>query len=137
MNVISKIAVATALIGMAGLADHGTLRAEEAPALVTLKPMVGAAAAVEHQQFLLNARVGTKQTLSYFLNDNGLCKVTVMVADAFNGEDVPDTPAVRFEVAIDAGDTARMDTAEGKSLEFTCEGRAEQLIVKAGTQKST
>lgn len=65
-------------------------------------------------------------TAGYFQNADGLCKLTVMVADAFNGVDIPNSSTVRFEVAIDAGGTARMDTAEGKSLPATRPGNARQ-----------
>ena len=57
--------------------------------MITLKPMSGARASGADQKFLLNTIVGKKQAISYFQNENGLCKVTVMVADVFNGVDVP------------------------------------------------
>ena len=75
-------------------------------------------------------------TAGYFQNADGLCKLTVMVADAFNGVDVPNSSTVRFEVAIHAGGTARLDTAEGKSLEFTCQLRAQEMRVRPGNQAS-
>jgi hypothetical protein len=131
MNYISKIIAATVLTGVFALAGHGELQAAEASSLMTLKPMTGPGVGGS-QQFLLNYKVGTKQTVSYFQNENGACKLTVMVAEAFNGVDVPNSTTVRFEVAIDAGRTARMDTAEGKSLEFACQGRAEEMRVKTG-----
>jgi hypothetical protein len=97
---------------------------------MTLKPMSGVG--VSGQQFLLNLRVGTKQAISYFQNMNGRCNLTIMVADAYDGQDVPNSSTVRFEVAIDSGRTARMDTAEGKSLEFACQPQAREMNVKPG-----
>ena len=133
MNHISKIIVATSLTGMFALANHGVLHAAEAPLFITLKPITGTGVGGS-QQILLNFKVGTKQTVSYFQNENDACKLTVMVAEAFNGVEVPNSTTVRFEVALDAGRTARMDTAEGKSLEFACQGHAEEMRVKTRDQ---
>jgi hypothetical protein len=86
---------------------------------------------------LLNEIVGKKQAIGYFLNENGLCRVTVMVGDAFNGVDASDAAAVRFQVALGVGARARMDTAEGNSLEFACREHAQILTVTTGTRPQT
>lgn len=137
MSRINTLAVTAALLLVSAFADTVTLRAEDSPPMITLKPMSGPGASSADQKFLLNTIVGKKQAISYFLNENGLCKLTVMVADAFNGVDVPDSATVRFEVALGVGGRARMDTAEGKSLEFACQKRAEELTVRAGSQPQT
>jgi hypothetical protein len=134
MNVTSKFAIVAALFGIVCVAGQGTLRAEEASALVTLKPMSGPGASARGQQSLLNATVGKKRAVSYFLNENGLCRVTVMVGEAFNGVDVPVSTTVRFEVVIGVGESACMDTADGKLLEFACQAHAEELTVRSGSQ---
>ena len=134
MNAINKFAIVPALFVVAGLAQQSKLHAEDASAMIKLKPMSGPGASGRDKPFLLNTRLGTKQAVSYFLNEDGLCRVTLMVVEAFNGEDVPLSTTVRFEVAIGVGETARIDTAEGKSLEFGCEAHAEELTVKTGKQ---
>ena len=70
--------------------------------------------------------LGAKQVMGYFNNENGQCKVTIMVADAFDDAMVADS-AVRFEVALEAGAKALMDTAAGRSLEFTCGEGAREI----------
>jgi hypothetical protein len=130
MHYLNKIVAATALTGMLAFCSYGAL-GTEATTLVTLKPMAGRGVGGS-KHFLLDYKIGGKQTISYFQNDNGVCKLTVMVAEAFDGEQVPDSTTVRFEVGIDAGRTARVDTAEGKSLEFACQERAEEMLVKPG-----
>jgi hypothetical protein len=134
MNTIRKFAIAAALLAVAGLANQPMPHAEEAHAVVTLKPMSGPGASGKNQPFLLDTKVGTKQAVSYFFNEDGLCRLTVMVAEAFNGEDVPLSTTVRFDVAIGDGERARMDTAEGKSLEFACQAHAQELVVRAEVQ---
>jgi len=134
MNAISKFTLAAALLAVAGLAHQSRPRAEEAPAMITLKPMSAPGASGRNQPFLLDTKFGTKQAVSYFFSEDGRCLVTVMVAEAFNGEDVPVSTTVRFEVAIGDGERARLDTAEGKSLEFACQAHAHELAVTAREQ---
>jgi hypothetical protein len=103
-----------------GLGLSASVAAADGSSALTMKPKHG-----------ISFDVGTKHVIGYFLNDNNLCNLTLMVAEAFNGDDVPSETAARFEVAIDAGKTARLDTAEGKSLEFACMADAQAMSVKA------
>lgn len=137
MSRINTLTIAAALLCVSAFADTVALRAENNPPLITLKPMSGPGASSAGHRFLLNEIVGKKQAISYFLNENGLCKVTVMVGDAFIGSDVSDAAAVRFQVALAVGARARMDTSEGSSLEFVCRERAQLLTVKAGSRPQT
>jgi hypothetical protein len=131
MTSIHRTATAAAFAGVLALAGFGSLQAAElSPLLTTLKPMSGQGTESGGQPFMLNLHVGSKHTVGYFQNDNGQCALTLMVADAFNGEDVPNLSTVRFEVAIDPAKSARFDTADGRSLEFTCEAGAQELTVR-------
>ena len=122
---------AAALLSVLVLAGSVALRAEDNPHMITLKPMSGPGASSATHRFLLNEIIGKKQAISYFLNENGLCKVTVMVGDVFNG-DVANSAAVRFQIALEVGASARMDAGEGISLEFGCQERAQVLTVSTG-----
>lgn len=137
MDHIKSIAAAAALLCVAALADTMSVRAEDNLPLITLKPMSGPGAASADHRFLLNEIVGKKQAIGYFLNESGRCQVTIMVGDAFNGGDVVDPAPVRFQVALGIGAKARMDTAEGGSLEFICQERAQVMTVKAGSLPQT
>jgi hypothetical protein len=125
MNSTMKTLIAFAgVLSVAGLAEA----AEIAP--TTLKPIAGEGAA-PGQSHLLNVEVGSKRAVAYFLNESGQCKLTILVAQAFNGEDVPDPSTVRFEVALDPARSALFDTAEGKALEFTCQTKAEAMNIRS------
>ena len=116
MNLAKNIIIATALTGILSVTTAGALQAADASSVLTMKPLHG-----------VSFDVGTKHAVSYFLSDNGLCHLTLIVAEAFNGDDVPaDTPN-RFEVSIDPGKTARIDAVEGKSLEFACQASAQAM----------
>jgi len=137
MSRINTLAITAALLCVSAFANTVALRAENNPPMITLKPMSGPGASIAGHRYLLNEIVGKKQAISYFLNENGLCMVTVMVGDAFIGTDVADAAAVRFQVALAVGAIARMDTAEGSSLEFVCRERAQVLTVKTGSRPLT
>lgn len=131
MSSTRNIIAATALAGLLSVVGFGAAEAVDASSLpATLKPISGQGAAPD-QAFLLSFAIGRKQTVSYFENDGGFCKLTLMVGEAFNGEDVPDETAVRFEVRIDPARTALFDTAEGKGIGFTCLDGAQAMSVRA------
>ncbi len=134
MKTVRKFIVATtALIAFWASGGHGTLRAEEATRRLALKPILGANAHLPARQSLLDFTLGAKQVIGYFNNEKGQCKVTIIVADAFDDTGGTDSPAVRFEVALDVGAKALMDTAAGRSLEFNCGKGAEEMTVEAKT----
>lgn len=130
MTTMKRIAGFMALTVALNLAGQGTIQAAETAAHITLRPMSGSIPSGQHRQAVLSTTLGVKQAVGYFLNENGACRVTIMVGEAFNGTDIPAFSTIRFEVAIGEGRTARMDTAEGKSLEFACGGRAEEMVVR-------
>ena len=115
MNKLIPAALATIALGLSA-----SVAAADSSSALTMKPLHG-----------ISFDVGTKHAVSYFQANSGVCKLTLMVAEAFNGDQVPSATAARFEVAIDAGKTARLDTAEGKSLEFACTADAQAMSVKA------
>src|SRR5262245_33359878 len=134
MTTVRNIIVTTALVALTVAGAHGTLKAEEATQHLALKPALGATATAPARQSLLDLTLGEKQVVGYFSNEKGRCKVTIMVADAFDDAKVADAPAVRFEMALDAGAKALMDTAAGRSLEFTCGEGAREMAVDAKAQ---
>ena len=92
----------------------------------TLKPLNG-----------VSFDIGAKRALSYFLSEEGQCKLTLIVANQMHGDEVPTDTPVRFDVAIDAGKDARLDTAEGKSLRFDCAAQTQVLNVTEIEQVAT
>lgn len=119
----------TVLAGVLSVAGLGAAQAADtSPSPLTLKPISGQG--TTGRTFLLNMPIGQKQAVSYFQNEGGLCRLTLMIGEAFNGEDVPDETVVRFEVKVDPARTALFNTAEGKGLEFMCLAGAQAMSVK-------
>jgi len=114
MSLAKSIIAATALTGILVVAHLDVVEAAKGlPAWTSMKPLRA-----------VSFDVGRKHVLSYFQNKNGLCQLTMMVSDrpdeAVEGDKVPVLAVARFEAAIDGGKTARLDTVEGKSLEYMC-----------------
>jgi hypothetical protein len=75
--------------------------------------------------------VGSKHTVSYFLTDGSKCNLTLMIGEKANDEGENSSVGARVNVAVEAGKSARIETAEGKSLEFACAGGAGAMSVRA------
>ena len=123
MNLTKKIIAATAVTCVLALADLGAVQAgDSSPGWRPMKPL-----------YAVSFDVGRKHVLSYFLSKNGLCELTMMVTDrpdeASDGDEIPTLATARFKAAIDGGKTARLDTPEGKSLEYACTTDAHAMSV--------
>ena len=74
--------------------------------------------------------VGSKHTVSYFVADEGKCNLTLMVGEKADENGDHGSVGTRVRVSIEGGRTARVETAEGKSLEFTCAKGATAMSVR-------
>ncbi len=110
-----------ALVAVAGLSLWGAAKpASAGEALVrTAGPAQG-----------LVLDVGSKHTVSYFLAEGGRCNLTLMVGEKANEDGDNASVGARIRVDIDAGKNARIETAEGRSLEFACASDATAISVK-------
>lgn len=73
--------------------------------------------------------VGNQRAVSYFLNRDGVCNLTLMLADHYNNDDVVPGAATRITILVTPGRPARIDTAKGKSLGFECREKAEAMSI--------
>ena len=73
--------------------------------------------------------LGTKNAVAYFVQENGVCNVTVTMAEAFplNPAEFPTGTRVTMNVA--PGTSSRIDTAEGTALNMTCATGASSLTL--------
>jgi hypothetical protein len=134
MHFPKSAAVAASLAGILSAVVLFAPQASNAvPLVATLKPISGKGD-VPGAKHLMSFEIGRKHAVSYFQSEAGHCKLTLMVAEAFDGDDVPNETTVRFEVGIDPARTALFDTAEGKGLEFTCADNAQAMTVRTVDQ---
>ncbi len=68
----------------------------------------------------------------YFLGQSAKCVVTLMVYEKSDPESAPSSTATRVRLVLNPGQTAGLDSDEGRSLNFTCGQGATALVVDSG-----
>ena len=100
-----KAILAAALGGALSLAASAELTAAKSWSALTMKPLMAA-----------SFDAGSNHILGFFVNANGLCKLTLMIGEA---EELS-APASRLLLVVDPGRSARFDAGDGNSLQFAC-----------------
>ena len=118
MPLRKRTLLAIAFAGVSVMAGPGTARAADPAIPSTMKPMQG-----------VIFDIGTKRAVSYFLSDDEECKLTLMLAELVNDDEAHGLAATRMTVAVEVGKAARLDTAEGKSLEFKCQPGGQEMSI--------
>ncbi len=75
--------------------------------------------------------IGSKRAVGYFLSTGNGCRLTLLLTQALNSDEPDGSPASRVQLVIDPGRTARIDTADGQALEFSCTSGARKMSVEA------
>jgi len=114
--------VAMAFGGMLCLATNAGLSAAESWSPMTVKPLMS-----------VSLYAGPKHIVGYFLSADNRCKLTLMIAERSDEEKDSSSAAQasRIQVAVDVGATARLDTGEGKALQFLCEQGAQAMTASS------
>jgi len=72
--------------------------------------------------------VGSKHVVGYFLNADGQCKLTLMVADGFRDDaSEPSSQIMRLRLLVEPGKSALVDSTDGRLLQFGCEPGAQAM----------
>lgn len=110
--------VAAALGGALFIAATTGLSANEVCTSVTVKPL--------HS---VSVNAGNTHVAGYYVNANGVCKLTLMFNE-IQGENA-ETPALasRLQMTVEPGRSARFDRTDGKALQFACLNRAEGMTL--------
>jgi len=110
--------ILTAAIGVAlCLATTMSLSAAGSRSPTTMKPLNA-----------ISLDVGSKHVVGYFLNAEGQCKLTLMIADAARDESSePSAQVMRLRLMVEPGRSALVDTTEGRMLQFACESQAQAM----------
>ena len=94
-------------------------RAEDVTLDKKLKPLTG-----------ISIGLGSKRIVGYFVGDAQVCNLTLTMGDSIEGDEVPTSTPTRIVHAIAPNNTARVDTTEGESLEFSCKASAMAMTVR-------
>jgi hypothetical protein len=106
-----KRIIIAAFGGALCLATSTGLSAAESWSPTTMKPLMAK-----------SLDVGSKHVVSYFLNADGRCKLTLMIADAARDENSERSAQIlRLRLMVEPGRAALVDTTDGKLVQFACE----------------
>ena len=115
MSAIAKAAGVAAVLALSAFAATGNAAAQT----LNVKPNEG-----------VSLHLGSKHAVGYFLTDNGVCQLTLVVGDELKGDDLPATASARFRAALEADKTVRFDTGSGTELQFACTQGAVAMTVE-------
>jgi hypothetical protein len=75
---------------------------------------------------------GSKSMSGYFVQQAARCVVMLMVHEKTDPDAAPSSTATRVRLVLNPGQTAGLDSDEGRSLNLTCGDGAVALLVDAG-----
>jgi hypothetical protein len=75
---------------------------------------------------------GSKSANGYFVEQAKKCVVTLMVYEKRDPDTDSTSTATRVRLVLNPGQTAGLDSEEGRSLNFTCAEDAAALVVDSG-----
>lgn len=78
----------------------------------------------------VSLNVGGKHVMSYFEAKDGGCSLTIVMAAVEGGMAGNDTPGTRFNVLVSPGKALRIDAADSKSADFTCDAAGKEMAAR-------
>lgn len=78
---------------------------------------------------------GSKFMTGYFVEQGATCVVTLMLIEKSDPEESLGLSPTRVRLMLSPGQTAGLDSEEGRSLNFTCEANATTLLVDVGERE--
>lgn len=78
---------------------------------------------------------GSKSMSGYFVEQARKCAIMLMVYEKSDPDEIPASTATRVRLVLNPGETAGLDSEEGRSLNFTCGEGATALIVDSGERE--
>jgi hypothetical protein len=76
--------------------------------------------------------LGSKSAIGYFVREAGACQVVLMIAENVDPEVRPMPSAARLRLALRPGQSAGLDSEEGRSIDLTCGDEGATLTVFSG-----
>jgi hypothetical protein len=124
---IRKIAQASAFAGTVAISLWGP------PAAAQSLPIESEARYAPIQSIRYD--FGSKSMSGYFVDQTAKCLVMLMVYEKPDPDAASSNSATRVRLVLNPGQTAGLDSEEGRSLNFTCGAAATALIVNSGERE--
>ena len=78
---------------------------------------------------------GSKSMNGYFVDQAKKCVIMLMVSEKLDPDAASSSTATRVRLVLNPGQTAGLDSEEGRSLNFTCGEGATALLVDSGERE--
>ncbi|MGD9668300.1 MAG: hypothetical protein AB7U75_04495 [Hyphomicrobiaceae bacterium] len=78
---------------------------------------------------------GSTHTVSYFLGNDGKCLLTLSISDVAVGDVATPSKPVRYEIAINSGETRGFNANATTSLQFTCHDNGKAMFLQPENQE--
>ena len=122
---IRKIAQASIFVGTVGISLSASAVSSQAQALLDSEGKYAPIQSISYD-------FGSKSMSGYFVEQAARCVVMLMVYEKTDADAAPSSTATRVRLVLNPGQTAGLDSDEGRSLNFTCGGAATALLVDSG-----
>lgn len=126
---IRKIAYASAFAGTVGLSLWAAAAASQTQALVKDEAKYAPIQIIRYD-------FGSKSMSGYFVANAARCVVILMVSEKGDPDTGSSATATRVRLMLNPGQTAGLDSEEGRSLNFTCAEGATALVVDSGEREN-
>jgi hypothetical protein len=125
---IGKIAQASAFTATLALSLCGSAASGQSQALVKGEAKYAPTQSIRYD-------FGSKSTSGYFVEQAAKCVVMMMVFERRDPDTDSPSTATRVRLVLRPGETAGLDSEEGRSLNLTCGEGATALLVDAGERE--
>jgi hypothetical protein len=117
MTTFAKLASVALISGLAMLSGAAGASAGQ-PAAYHVKPLKG-----------ITFAVGSKRAVGYYTSDNHACRLTLMLSDAYSGDEKSFSEPVRLNLTIGEGASGSVDALDGSAV-FRCAPGATSLTMQ-------
>jgi hypothetical protein len=125
---IRKIAYASAFAGTVGISLWAFAASSQTQAPVKDEAKYAPIQSIRYD-------FGSKSMSGYFVDQAARCVVTLMVSEKGDADSAPSSTATRVRLVLNPGQTAGLDSEEGRSLNFACGEGATALLVDVGERE--
>ena len=122
---IRKIAQTSVFVGTVGISLTAPAVSSQSQALLNNEARYAPIQSISYD-------FGSKSMSGYFIQQAARCVVMLMVYEKTDADAAPSSTATRVRLVLNPGQTAGLDSDEGRSLNLTCGGGATALMVDAG-----
>ena len=78
----------------------------------------------------MSYQLGSKRAIGYFVNNDGTCQVTLMIAESVDPDVAQPPSAARMSFGMTPGQSLALGSVEGESMVATCGAGGETLEIK-------